>query len=79
MVSPGEMLIVRIVTELFGKSSYQAEYCVCPKMESSSVPHWISVLSNWPPMPIHVAEKVSLADRETVETFHDAVMPVKKG
>lgn len=79
MTSPGKILIVRIVTEFLGSSSYHAEYCVCPLMESSSVPHWISDVSNWPPTPIHVAENVSLADGETAETLHDAVMPVTVG
>lgn len=78
-MSPGETFIVRIVTEFLGSSSYHAEYCVCPLMESCSVPHCMIVLSNWPPMPIHAAENVSFTDGETVGTFHDAEMSVIVG
>ncbi len=76
MLSPGEMLIVLIGTEYLGSSSYHAEYWARPLTKSCSVPHWMSVVSNWPPMPIHAAEYVLLVDGETVETFHDAVTPV---
>jgi hypothetical protein len=65
--------------EFLGRSSYHAEYSVCPLMESSSVPHWISDESNWPPIPIHVAENALPVDGETVETFHVAVTPVTVG
>lgn len=48
-------------------------------MKSCSVPHWMSVVSNWPPMPIHSAENVLVVEGETAETFHDAVIPVTVG
>jgi hypothetical protein len=66
--SPGDTFIVVMVVESSGKSSYQAEYSATPFMESCSVPVWIRVLSNWPPIPIQAAEKVSPVETLTCGT-----------
>ena len=82
--SLGETVIELIVIEEFGKSSYQAEYSAIPRIESCSVPHWISVLSlngstPTPPMPIQTAEYVGLVEAITPGTIHEALTLVTSG
>lgn len=48
-------------------------------MKSCSVPHWMRVLSNWPPMPIQVAEKESLVVAATEGTTQEALTLVTVG
>jgi hypothetical protein len=77
--SPGITLNESMVTATAGNISYHDEYAPRPFVESCSVPTWINVPSNCPPMPIHTAEKESLNETLTAGTIQDALTLVTMG
>ncbi len=77
--SPGEIVILVMSIETLGISSYQTENCGCPFTVSCSVPHWIRVWSNCPPMPIQASEEVSVNVGVTDGIVQIAVTPVMTG